>query len=441
MLSLHGISTLNSRPDAHQLGEKSRREHEAGFELLVRSVKDYAIFMLDAEGRVASWNEGAERIKGYSADEIIGKPITTFYPDEVVHSGHVDRELESARQDGRFEDEGWRVRKDGSRFWANVIITALRAPDGKLLGYAKVTRDLTDRRRAEEQARELVAQQASRNAALLRSQELAQLNSKLQEQAAELKAALEATKQARDAAELAAEAAREAYRELDRFAYIASHDLKAPLRGIGNIVEWLQDDLGDKLKGESVDHMRLLQARVQRMNALIEGILAYSRAARLHGAQEEVDTGAVIREVIDLLNPPKQTQILLPERSPTVEAELVPLQQVFMNLIGNAIKFTSAVRSDPAIRIEWRDVDDGVEFAITDNGPGIEPQFHERIWELFQTLNRRDDVEGTGIGLSVVKKIIERRGGKVFLESVLGQGATFRFVWPKSSKEEAIQRA
>ncbi|MBZ9894299.1 PAS domain S-box protein [Mesorhizobium sp. BR1-1-6] len=431
---------MNSRPDAHKLGEKSRREHEAGFELLVRSVKDYAIFMLDPEGRVASWNEGAERIKGYSADEIMGKPITIFYSNEVVQSGHVQRELESARQYGRFEDEGWRVRKDGSQFWANVVITALRAPDGELLGFAKVTRDLTERRQAEEQARQLAAEQATRDSALLRSQELAELNSKLQEQAAELKEALDATKEARNAAELSAEAEREAYRELDQFAYIASHDLKAPLRGIGNLVEWLQDDLGEKIEGESIEHMRLLQVRVRRMTALIEGILTYSRAGRQHGSQEQVDTGAVLSEIVDLLNPPEQVRVQWPQRMPTIEAELVPLQQVFMNLIGNAIKFTLAVRPDPAIAIEWRDVDDGVEFAITDNGPGIEPQFHDRIWAMFQTLNRRDDVEGTGIGLSVVKKVVERRGGRVSVESLLGEGATFRFVWPKSTQEDVSHR-
>ncbi|TPM55760.1 hypothetical protein FJ965_30965 [Mesorhizobium sp. B2-2-1] len=319
-------------------------------------------------------------------------------------------------------------------------MTALRAPDGELLGFAKVTRDLTERRQAEEQARQLAAEQATRDSALLRSQELAELNSKLQEQAAELKEALDATKEARNAAELSAEAAREAYRELDQFAYIASHDLKAPLRGIGNLVEWLQDDLGEKIEGESIEHMRLLQVRVRRMTALIEGILTYSRAGRQHGSQEQVDTGAVLSEIVDLLNPPEQVRVQWPQRMPTIEAELVPLQQVFMNLIGNAIKFTLAVRPDPAIAIEWRDVDDGVEFAITDNGPGIEPQFHDRIWAMFQTLNRRDDVEGTGIGLSVVKKVVERRGGRVSVESLLGEGATFRFVWPKSTQEDVSHR-
>lgn len=439
-IALHGTFGVNSSRDVTPLDQTSRRQSEVGFELLVQRVKDYAIFMLDPDGHVASWNEGAERIKGYSADEIIGKPLTVFYPDEVVQSGYVRHELEAAKRDGRFEDENWRVRKDGSRFWANVVITAIRDPNGRLLGFAKITRDLTERRKAEQQRRKLAVEQATRRAAMARTEELAELNARLQAQAIELQAALQAAKEARETAERSAEAAREAYRELDQFSYVASHDLKAPLRGIGNLVEWLQDDLGEQLEGESLEHMRLLQGRVHRMNALIDGILTYSRAGRKHGTPEQVDSGAIIQEVIDLLNPPEQLQIQVPEHFPTIEAERVPLQQVFINLIGNAIKFTTVVRSHPAIRIEWRDVDDGVEFAIADNGPGIEPQFQEKIWGMFQTLKRRDEAEGTGIGLSVVKKIVERRGGKVWLESAPGEGATFRFVWPKRYQEEAIPR-
>jgi PAS domain S-box-containing protein len=142
--------------------QEELRRSEERFELLVRSVKDYAILMLDPEGRVVSWNEGAERIKGYRANEILGKSFTTFYPKEAVDSSFPQLELDAASREGRFEDEGWRVRKDGSRFWANVIITALRSPDGQLVGFAKVTRDLTARREAEAQARRLAVEQACR---------------------------------------------------------------------------------------------------------------------------------------------------------------------------------------------------------------------------------------------------------------------------------------
>jgi PAS domain S-box-containing protein len=422
-------------------------------------VQDYAIFMLDPEGRVASWNAGAERIKGYTSEEILGRSFTTFYPPEVVATGFPHKELEAAARHGRFEDENWRVRKDGSRFWANVVFTALRDASGRIVGFTKVTRDLTARREAEAQARRLAAEAAAHAEAVRRSEELALLNQQLADQAVELEAqkeelqtltehlqqtnvelesALAATEAARDASERAASAATEAYRELDQFAYVASHDLKAPLRGIANLAGWIQEDVGEGLGPESKEHMRLLQGRVRRMEALIDGILAYSRAGRRLGQPEPVDSGGLVREVIELLAPPGDVTIEVPARMPTVEAERVPLQQVFMNLIGNAIKFTRAGRPDAVIRVGWRDVGDALEFAVTDNGPGIAPEYHERIWGIFQTLEARDKVEGTGIGLSVVRKVVETHGGRVWVESAPGQGATFRFAWPKTLRSRAL---
>jgi PAS domain S-box-containing protein len=411
--------------------------------------------MLDPEGRITSWNEGARRIKGYTADEILGRSFTMFYPAEAVDSGFAQHEMESAARDGRFEDEGWRLRKDGSRFWASVVLTALRGADGRLVGFAKVTRDLTARRQAEEQARRLAAEEAARVEAERKSEELARLNDQLQQQAAELEAqteelhaltedlretndqlatALSEARIAREFAEQSAAAATEAYRELDQFAYVASHDLKAPLRGIANLAQWIQEDTGERLGAESIEHMRLLQGRVRRMEALIDGILAYSRAGRALSAPEPVDTGALVREVIELLAVPQTATIKVPQVMPIVLAERVPLQQVFLNLVGNALKFTQAIRPDVWIRVEWRDADDRFEFRISDNGPGIDPQYHERIWGVFQTLEPRDKVEGTGIGLSVVKKIVESRGGSTSLESARNRGAAFGFTWPKSSK-------
>jgi len=435
--------------------EEALRLSEERFRLLVQSVTDYAIIMLDPAGRVVSWNDGAELIKGYTADEILGHSFTRFYPDEALAAGFPQRELEVAARAGRFEDEGWRVRKDGARFWANVVISPLRNADGALIGFAKVTRDLTARRQAEEQARRLVAEAAAHAEAERRSEELAQLNSQLQEQAVELEAqaeearaltdqlhqanddlvaALRATEAARDAAERAVEATTEAYRALDQFAYVASHDLKAPLRGIANLAQWIQDDLGERLDAQSTEHMRLLQGRVRRMEALIDGILAYSRAGRLLGEAERVATGPLVREVVELLAAPPGVTVEIPDVMPVFEAERVPLQQVFMNLIGNAVKHTRAVRPDAAVRVDWRDTGSTLEFAVSDNGPGIAPQYHERIWSIFQTLEPRDRVEGTGIGLSVVRKIVETRGGRAWVESSPGHGATFRFTWPRPAR-------
>ena len=404
---------------------------ELPFELLVQSVQDYAILLLDTEGRVTSWNEGAERIKGYTADEIVGRSFQTFYPEEAVKSGFPAYELEVAAREGRFEDENWRVRKDGSRFWANVVITALHDPDGRLVGYAKVTRDLTTRRAAEEQARRLAAEEAAHRESLRRAAELETLNRRLREANEELQSALIEAETARKAAERATAAVSEAYRDLDQFAYVASHDLKAPLRGIANLAQWIRDDLEDRLDGDSGQHLTLLQGRVQRMEALIDGILAYSRAGRSARAPEPVDTGELVRESIELISPPEGASVRVADAMPVVMAERVPLQQVFMNLVTNAIKYSSKTTDKPEIDIEWRDTGDAFEFSVRDNGPGISPEYHKRIWGIFQTLAARDKVEGTGVGLALVQKVVESRGGAVSVDSAPGQGATFRFTWPK----------
>ena len=423
-------ATVPREPSTRDSDRAAEFDDPRLYRQLVDSVADYSIILLHADGRVASWNEGARRIKGYARHEILGRSFETFYPPEAVAAGFPKHELEVAARDGRFEDEDWRVRKDGTRFWANVVVTALHDAKGRLVGFGKVTRDLTARRKTEEQARQLAAEQAALVEAARRSEELQRINE-------QLASALADTQAARDNAERAAAAAQEAYRELDQFAYVASHDLKAPLRGIASLAQWIQDDVGERLTGDSADHMRLLQGRVHRMQALIDGVLAYSRAGRTLTTPEAVDSDALVREIVELQAPPAEVNIQVAPRMPTLQAERVPLQQVFMNLIGNAIKYAHAVRPDVLVEVGWRDLEDAYEFSVRDNGPGIAPEYHERIWGIFQTLAPRDTVEGTGIGLSVVRKIVESRGGRVWLKSEPGQGATFRFTWPKVPGEAA----
>ncbi|MDB4916966.1 MAG: uncharacterized protein JWM95_4610 [Gemmatimonadetes bacterium] len=217
-------------------------------------------------------------------------------------------------------------------------------------------------------------------------------------------------------------------RELDQFAYVASHDLKAPLRGIANLTQWIEEDLGEQLADETKKHMRLLKVRVHRMEALIEGILTYSRAGRMREKIERLDVGPMLNEAIEMLAPPATVTVRVEPPMPTLCTERVPLQQVLMNLIGNAIKYRRDAGA--VVTVSAQAAGDFVRFAVSDNGPGIAPQFHDRIWQIFQTLAPRDEVEGTGIGLSVVKKLVEMRGGKVWLESEAGHGSTFRFTWP-----------
>lgn len=225
-------------------------------------------------------------------------------------------------------------------------------------------------------------------------------------------------------------------RELDQFAYITSHDLKAPLRGIANLAQWIEEDLGEHATEEISQQLELLRGRAHRMEALIDGILQYSRVGRVGEPPLPVDVGELVDEVIDLLAPPPGA-VTVEQGLPTVVAERVPLQQVFHNLIGNALK-----HGGPGVRVSVSCEPQGecYAFTVADDGPGIAPQYHERIFGIFQTLASRDRVEGSGLGLALVKKIVEQRGGQVGLDSDEGRGAAFTFTWPRSAGDERARR-
>ncbi|WP_438026317.1 sensor histidine kinase [Sorangium sp. So ce233] len=223
--------------------------------------------------------------------------------------------------------------------------------------------------------------------------------------------------------------------ELDRFAYVASHDLKAPLRAIANLSQWIEDDLVDQVTPETRQHIALLRSRVVRLEALIDGILRYSRAGRARDKPERVEVRKLLDEVLALLTIPEGASIEIAAGMPTLFTERVPLEQVFLNLIGNALKY--ADRPDARVEVRGRDLGDLWEFSVKDNGPGIAPQYHQKVWEIFQTLNPRDNVEGTGIGLSIVQKIVLSKGGRAWVESEKGAGATFFFTWPRHESDAA----
>ncbi|MFO0749519.1 MAG: ATP-binding protein [Myxococcota bacterium] len=216
-------------------------------------------------------------------------------------------------------------------------------------------------------------------------------------------------------------------KELDQFAYVASHDLRAPLRAIANLASWIEEDAKDRLDDDGKEHLRLMVSRVMRMEALVEGVLAYSRAGRTPQVEESIAVAALLRDVIDLLQPPEGTSVVVETPMPTVRAARVPFQQVWLNLISNAVKHG---KRPGAVRVGVTRADGEPAFYVADDGPGIDPQFHQRIFGLFQTLEARDRVESTGIGLAVVKKLVEQQGGRVWLASAVGQGATFYFTFP-----------
>jgi signal transduction histidine kinase len=223
--------------------------------------------------------------------------------------------------------------------------------------------------------------------------------------------------------------------ELDQFAYVASHDLKAPLRGIRFLANWIQQDAEEVLPSSSQEHLAKLQARVGRMEALLDDLLAYSRAGRKRHPVEPVDIAELVHNLIDIITPPPGFTIHIPGKLPIMQVERPPLETVFRNLIGNAIKHHHRV-SEGNVEIRAQEQEHFVEFTVSDDGPGIAPEYHQRIFEMFQTLRPRDQVEGSGIGLAIVKKAVESHGGNIQVESTPGEGTTFRFTWPKASTRD-----
>jgi PAS domain S-box-containing protein len=360
----------------------SAPERDDLFRLLVESVRDYAIFLLDPEGRVASWNEGARRIKGYEAAEIIGHHFSTFYVPEDVAAGKPQRLLEIAAVEGRVEDEGWRVSKDGSRLWADVVITALRDHDGRLRGFAKVTRDLTERRQAEEALDQ-------------RARELARSNG-----------------------------------DLEQFAYVASHDLQEPLRAVVSYLQLLQRRYQGQLDAKADTYIGHAVDGAHRMQALIQALLTYSRVGRKGGQPTPTDAGAAVERALASLREAIEASGARVTYAglATVTADPFQLAQLFQNLIGNAIKFHGD--RPPRVEVSAERDDDAWHFVVRDNGIGIAPEYYERIFVIFQRLHARDEYPGTGIGLAICKRIVERHGGRIWVESAPGQGSAFHFTLP-----------
>ena len=217
--------------------------------------------------------------------------------------------------------------------------------------------------------------------------------------------------------------------DLESLAYVISHDLKAPLRAIDNISGWLAEDLAEKLTGEDLEQLDLLRSRVQRLTAMIEGVLHYSRAGREKGEMERVEVGDLVAEVTDLLAPPEGFSVVVEGELPTLITERIPLQQVLMNLIGNAISHHD--REEGIVKVGCEDGGDVLRFIVSDDGPGIPPEKRKEIFQVFRTLQSKDEGGSTGIGLAIVERIVGRLGGEVEVESREPRGTTFSFDWPK----------
>jgi len=362
--------------------EELLRASEERFHLMVTHVEDYAIFMLDVEGNVATWNAGAERIKGYRADEIIGRHFSCFYVSYDVQAGKPEQLLQEAVRRGRCEDEGWRVRKDGSQFWANTVITALRDQHRTLLGFTKVTRDITERTRLEQEI-----QQHS--------------------------VALEA-----------------ANKELDAFSYSVAHDLRAPLRAIDGFSRILLEDHAPTLAPEAQHYLNVVRKNSQRMGLLIDDLLAFSRLSRQLLNKQPVRPADLVRQCVDELRAEQQgrrVEIAIGDL-PACQADPALLKHVWMNLMSNALKYTRK-QEMAVIEVGSREQSGACVYFVKDNGVGFDMQYADKLFGVFQRLHRPEDYEGTGVGLAIVQRVIHRHGGRVWAEAAVNQGATFYFTF------------
>jgi PAS domain S-box-containing protein len=422
------------------------------FRFLVDSVNDYAIFWLDPEGHVASWNQGAQRIKGYTANEIVGRHFSTFYLPHDLASNKPARELAIAVADGRFEDEGWRVRKDGSLFWANVVITALRDAHGVLVGFAKVTRDLTERRAAEDReivhAHRLATEEAARAAAEDRGRELASLLEQVQMQAIELEqqneeaqVLTEEIEQTNEQLHRALEAADEANRVKMEFLATMSHELRTPLNAITGYTQLL--DLG--VYGPLTDEQRHALGRIRASGhvllGLINDVLNYARldAGKVEFALATVQLLPIAEDVVALMAPLAGARGITlsidgasgsPEhQDPLARTDPEKLRQILINLLSNAVKFTPAGGSvTVAAGREGR----YATIVVRDTGIGIPNDKLERVFEPFVQLGRSltSSAEGAGLGLAISRDLARAMGGDLLVESREGVGSTFTLLAP-----------
>ena len=374
----------------HRVSGSTVSEGDGLYRLLVESVRDYAIFALDPTGHIVSWNAGAQRFKGYTAEEIIGKHFSIFYPQSDVEAGKPAWMLKVAEREGRLEDEGWRMRKDGSRFWADVVITALRNEAGELIGFAKVTRDLTERRLADERA-------------------LA------------------------DARRLGL--AEEANRAKSGFLASMSHELRTPLNAIAGYADLLMAGIGGQLSEQQRQYIERIRGSQQHLLSVINDILNFSRieAGQLTYDIERVSLRPVFTAVLPMIEPQanaKEQQITLANGPDTfVLADRAKLEQILLNLLSNAVKFTPR---GGRIDLSWHEVDERVVMRVRDTGIGIPAAHLDTIFEPFVQVGRSltSAHEGTGLGLAISSDLAHGMRGDLTVESTVGVGSTFTLALP-----------
>ncbi|MCG9890767.1 MAG: CHASE3 domain-containing protein [Thermosynechococcaceae cyanobacterium MS004] len=371
-------------------------EYQDFIQAIANNIVD-GVITLDRNGKIKSINPAAAQMFGTTQAEVAGQNISQLLPEaSVADNALAQYRLNNSlgtQQGQRIQTMG--LRRDGNFFPVDLSISQSSLQAQEDPEWIALIQDITERQQAEAKLKS-------------RADELAQLAAIL----AKTNANLNAKNQ-----------------ELSQFAYVASHDLKAPLRAISNLSSWIEEDLGDQIPTENQAQFKLLRGRVQRMEALISGLLEYSRVGGTPERPVTVSIAQLLNEVVDSMPLPAEFQVEVAPGMPTFSARRLRLGQVFANLISNAVQHHKRTDGKVAITVQKRD--SFYEFSVTDDGPGIEPQYHEKVFTIFQTLEARDKVESTGIGLAIVKKVIEAEGGKIMIQSDGIQGCTFRFTWPQ----------
>jgi len=491
-----------------RLVENSLRESEERYRMLLDGIEDYAIFMMDPRGRILSWNAGAERIKGYRADEIIGQNFSCFFPLEDIERGRPEEILRLTSASGRHEEQGMRVRKDGSQFLASLTFTALYDQAGNLRGFSELSHDRTEREESAAKYRGLLEAAPDAMVVVNQAGEIVLVNGQVETQfgylrdelvgqkvkniipegfaerliadatrstadalAQHIGAGIELSGRRKDGTEfpieimlsplesaegilvtaairnisarkkseqelaVANQVLEESNLELKQFAYVASHDLQSPLRSITGFVQLIQQEYEGKLDEQAQDWIRRTVRAVARMQTLIRDLLSYSRVDARSGPLTQIPFLEIVNDALILLESSIHDsggQVTC-DKLPMVMGDRSQLVQLMQNLIGNGL----AYRSDkpPDIHISAKRSGKDWIFSVRDNGIGIDPNHYEQIFEIFKRLHSQKDHPGTGIGLAVCRRVVNRHGGKIWVESEPGHGSTFHFTIPEGTEQ------
>ncbi|MBA4261991.1 MAG: hypothetical protein C0443_08270 [Comamonadaceae bacterium] len=393
------VSQLNDELE-RRIHERSMEllESEQRFRLMVDNLRDYCIFFLDPQGCISDWTDSAQRMEGYSPTEILGRHYSMLFQDNdpAAAMASANQMLRLAASRGQHELHSWHHRKDGSTYWSHSVLIALRDGRGELRGFAKINRDMTDAKRLDD---------------LMRN-----INDELENRVAERTEQLLA-----------------ANKDLESFSYSVSHDLRSPLRHISSFVSLLQEHLENQTDETAQKYLGTIGSSARHMSQLIDGLLAFSRLGRSAVTLMAVDFAMLVQAVVSQIAHDTGGRVVdwvIAPDLPVVQGDALLLREVWANLIGNAFKY-SRPRERARIEIGWSvDPVAGYTFCVRDNGVGFDPQYAQKLFGVFQRLHRASEFEGTGIGLALTRRILERHGGSIWAESQLGQGSVFYFSLP-----------